>query len=998
MPEDLAIIVVLGSRKASRKFIAAASNIVDRRLNLMEGYPSYLLPTGLIGPPNLSEIEANVKHEIEQMGGTTNAIVGILFMYSSQLDNRSPFPFTRGTSFLGFSGPILFEKFFVVPSSPSQDLEGRWSDLVNQGMHILPLESQPELVLREILDDSSWLFTKSLAPDTLPVQKAKMGIQTDLEAETTVGPSTTSTSTPPEDAPPASQIERLFSPPPDSHFSRADLGLDNAKNLILQVANTRLKTQIRAHVEKILVGLQQVMSVLGGAAEYDPRAKTAVTLFMGVLQLEIDRRNNDEAIATVCYYMASMMNAIRPLNSTLGSVLLGTEAEDLRNRLSPFWEGIARTVTEFGSFAELYYTKCRPWLVRFCRGTEFKSKIQNFVDTFVKHRQDIEAVLSVHVAIAQGRMSADIVEMKRSLSVIVDRLDIPSSEAERNAMKSLKARGSGGVELPLSSIDVEVLAKALNDSITSNMIDAAKKPLKDLLGEQDTRFQFILRSAEERTTDNITRSTQKILTEINEGPHDLIDDLDVKTIWKGSGWKFSINYRTFIDGLCTYYITKFSQLRRGEQPKARIDDDWTIVILQNAAYYQAIAEAIDDDANDFISVYEINNFLKMNRWLTTPAWFAFWAAGPRYLDYTYAMRISDTISELKEACHALRVSNRDFSLDKCIHDYLETFELVQIITDPIDGDGLGDLDPHTAGGLREAAEKVSGYKKDLIEENLKQLGYQVEASSLNILTGQVSFRIEQDITVLLFLILQKHREILVKGTLVDSEAGICASRVQEMQITVIALIRGFNQRFKALQMSWRAQKLDIPIQVQSYSGGLFSRWYDWYRQPNNKKFRLLEDSGSKQYISAEFEDILYDSREPDSPLTANLKIEQVYERLEIMESRLEAMESRLDSRLETIESMLKGLLSLSDHKPAAALGIPQVVGSIAQGERQQVEDIDPGNFRRERRGPQPQGQQSGYRAPLSPDIKRYDEKDIHRLQAMAWSGSGRILEKTTQAP
>lgn len=38
--------------------------------------------------------------------------------------------------------------------------------------------------------------------------------------------------------------------------------------------------------------------------------------------------------------------------------------------------------------------------------------------------------------------------------------------------------------------------------------------------------------------------------------------------------------------------------------------------------YQAIAEAIDDDANDLISVYEINNFLKMNRWLTTPAWFA----------------------------------------------------------------------------------------------------------------------------------------------------------------------------------------------------------------------------------------------------------------------------------------------------------------------------------------------------------------------------------------
>jgi hypothetical protein len=93
--------------------------------------------------------------------------------------------------------------------------------------------------------------------------------------------------------------------------------------------------------------------------------------------------------------------------------------------------------------------------------------------------------------------------------------------------------------------------------------------------------------------------------------------------------------------------------------------------------------------------------------------------------------ISDTISELKHTCRVLRVSTRNFSLAKCIHDYLETF------------DGLDDLDPRTAGFLREAAEKMSGHKKDLIEENLNQLGYQVEASSLSILTGQVSFRIEQ---------------------------------------------------------------------------------------------------------------------------------------------------------------------------------------------------------------------------------------------------------------
>ncbi|KAJ7483650.1 DDE superfamily endonuclease-domain-containing protein [Mycena latifolia] len=167
MSKDLAIIVVLGSRKAGRKLVAAASHITDRRLALVEGYSSSLLPAGFLGPANLSGIEGNVKYQIEQLGGTTNDVAGIAFMYSSQLGNCSHFPFTSTTSLLGFSGPNLFEKLFVVSPSPSQDLEGRWSDLVDEGMHILRLESQPEALLRQILDDSSSLSSKSPAHSTV---------------------------------------------------------------------------------------------------------------------------------------------------------------------------------------------------------------------------------------------------------------------------------------------------------------------------------------------------------------------------------------------------------------------------------------------------------------------------------------------------------------------------------------------------------------------------------------------------------------------------------------------------------------------------------------------------------------------------------------------------------------------------------------------------------------------------------------------------------------
>ncbi|KAJ7440314.1 hypothetical protein B0H11DRAFT_546372 [Mycena galericulata] len=88
-----------------------------------------------------------------------------MFMYSSQLGDYAHFPFTSTSSLLGFSGPNLFDKLFVVISpSPSQNLEGRWSNLVKEGMRILRVESQPEDLLRQVLDGAH-----NSSTDMLPV-------------------------------------------------------------------------------------------------------------------------------------------------------------------------------------------------------------------------------------------------------------------------------------------------------------------------------------------------------------------------------------------------------------------------------------------------------------------------------------------------------------------------------------------------------------------------------------------------------------------------------------------------------------------------------------------------------------------------------------------------------------------------------------------------------------------------------------------------------------
>ncbi|KAJ7232449.1 hypothetical protein B0H12DRAFT_1261563 [Mycena haematopus] len=589
-----------------------------------------------------------------------------------------------------------------------------------------------------------------------------------------------------------------------AQFAYADAGLKSAEDLIQMVSKleNHKRKQNSAYVGKILTSLEQVMNVLGCAAEYDLNAKcqNAITSFISVLKLELDRRDNDETIVAASYHMASMMNAIRPL----GTALQVMEEAEMRESLTQYWE------------------------VKYYRGAELKERISNFIDTFEKYKENIRTILARHKVIEQDQMAVDVIKMKEASQDIINRLDVPGSHAERQAKKFLK--GTTDVH-ELSPKGLAFLGKCLKEQITSTTI----------------------------------------LTKIDKGPHDLIDEPEIKEIWKGkllfcpishaqflvdAGWKVSIKTRAFIDGLCTHYTMKLSKLSRKDPPD--LADNWTIRILHKVTYYQAIGEAIDDDSSGFVSVHEINEFLKMKSEYgisSIPVWIAFWAVGTRYLDYLYMTQIMDTTLELKQQCGMLKqqcgkLENRGSILNQCLHDYLDSLEMVDIIMAWTDNDGLEDLDQSTAFRLRAEAENLKDKKEKIITQNLERLKYQVEEQNLPMLAGSISFRLEHHIMVLLCLILRKQHEILKHEIRKQGEKDhwdVLASKIQGMDITLWQLIIAFHERFKALQHSWRSQKLDINLQIQSFSWGLFSSWYNSSRAPNSKISRLLEDSDSEQY-------------------------------------------------------------------------------------------------------------------------------------------------------
>ncbi|KAJ7636445.1 hypothetical protein FB45DRAFT_446911 [Roridomyces roridus] len=680
----------------------------------------------------------------------------------------------------------------------------------------------------------------------------------------------------------------------DVKIDRAEKALQDARALIQNIAGGSSKKQNKAHVRKILGALQQTMSVLGGAGEYDPRAKAAVSIFMSVLQLEINRRDNDESIVAVCYSMTSMIFVLRYLNEDVA------QREDLADQLAEHMENMSLAIKDFGAFADVYYTKCKSWIVRFARATEFKTKIQDFAQTFKEHQDRIEFILVVQMAGGQVQIARDVAAVQSSIGTLIDRVGEPMSDRERQALQYISAHGQQILE---TSQGLSEVGKKLHDSVTSSTMEAINDAFDELLEQNSTLFEFKLKGATMELGEAINRSTSTILQRMDSGPHDLIDEPDIKAIWKGNEWKFSVKCRIFVDALCNFYTEKFI--------KTSGDDGWTLKILSKVINYPAVGEAIDEDASGFISVHEMNQFLKKNVELPTPVWFALWAVGPQYLDSDYTAKINEITTDLNKRCAKLKTaatSANEEDLVSCLDGYLDSLKLIGCITDWAEWDagasGLEELDDETETELVEVATKFAAKKEGVIQGNLETVAYRVDRSSLPSLTEEPAFRIEQSISVLLYLVLKKHQEIIVAGM----DSATAAAKWQEMDDSLDSLIWEFHERFKSLRRSWRSQKLDIELQVECYAGGLFNGWYEEYDKDDNLISNLLEDDEDEDEDDEEGEGEENEDKDKNKDADADKgnNVDSVDAKVEQLSTRVTAIDARLDK----IESMLEQLLSM----------------------------------------------------------------------------------------
>jgi len=322
------------------------------------------------------------------------------------------------------------------------------------------------------------------------------------------------------------------------------------------------------------------------------------------------------------------------------------------------------------------------------------------------------------------------------------------------------------------------------------------------------KFKFAL---EQR----IEESQETILNELKSGPYELIHNADVKDIWKNIAAKeASVKHRQFIDGMNYYFNLQFKRYK-AEHHRAEREDYWTRDIISKVHFHPAIGDAIDDDASGYISIEEVNEFMrrKPENW-TVPQWIAYWAYGWDADNRLYGERIVKTYTQLVKLKDA-----GDPNAELVDHYLSETEERISVYANSLYR--MRELDPSAEMKMDRLRDQLRDRNEKEIKGRLKSVDHKIDYSVLAAVTG--SERIEATFLPLASLLMSRHLWLM-------SKPDVSSQVVEEATSSVLALIEAMRRRIEDLKMIWRRQRMDVDTQIRYYANGLLEDYYRKYRK------------------------------------------------------------------------------------------------------------------------------------------------------------------------
>ncbi|KAF7355150.1 hypothetical protein MSAN_01430700 [Mycena sanguinolenta] len=571
-----------------------------------------------------------------------------------------------------------------------------------------------------------------------------------------------------------------------------------ASNEKLMVAETIINKVIendsvklaKEQAEAILSPAKEVIAVLNVIKNIHPVIGAVTTIFTALIKLEADRRENDKSIAVLHLTMTNLLFELSYLQPSFEA------ANKIKPMLHQFLENVCKTMHQFGNFCDVYYKQRS--IVKMIRSSSYKSKLAGYATAFEDHKKDLKHLMITKTAATVTKMDSEVRDVSAKLDQVLAFINMQS---RKEKWVGKKIQELGGEEKVVS--DDKLLAKigkVVKEEINPQIKYALRENIDDAIKSNFARFSLKVETAMNEIKDAVQRSTETIMTRLDSGPHDLIEDEDIKAVWKDMNWRLSCKSRHFVDAVHHHFAEKFAKytLEKGEIHP----EHWTLKFLSNI-----ICDAIDEDGSGYLSVHEVDRFFKAcPRGWTTTQWMAYWAAGWYLNAVTYRHRCMALLDSIEVASKNVMPQNKS-----SLKPYLkkECYGRIRLM---LEGLYIDNLQYHGEGGVEyESLERFRRERMNVEVNNMKahlaKPNYDLDSKEA-VLAVLGTHRVEISVLPLLFLVLQRHKKII------DLASKLLLQEIEfDAMIECIQNISDvFETRFRNLLESWRQQRLDTKYQ------------------------------------------------------------------------------------------------------------------------------------------------------------------------------------------
>ncbi|KAJ6476220.1 hypothetical protein C8R45DRAFT_373523 [Mycena sanguinolenta] len=405
---------------------------------------------------------------------------------------------------------------------------------------------------------------------------------------------------------------------------------------------------------------------------------------------------------------------------------------------------------------------------------------------------------------------------------------------------------SGSVGRPQTASPA-VVAAALREEMAEDVDNGLKRNM-EIFTRKMLAQQAQLEALEHTIIRQSNRVVHRVSEELRKGPHNRVQDPEIKVLWEEMGWKLSVPDREFVLNLHDYYLAQYSEpidieeyfktpegktvqdvqgLRLAlknalSSAKARAEDKWALSLLtfQNIP---RVLEAFDGDGSGFVSIWEVNQLTSAcpEGW-TLLQWLAYWILGSHWTIWSYRSKICEILQKMHQFADGIKstktaqfrgkksiLSANRFFVNEYLDGIHDVDKILVSLKRPTEL-----LDPHLADQFSAYADA----EEKRLDRILGMLDYEIDgADTVSLIIGR--HQIERNLFPVLYLLLKRHLEILYHARVVVFDRNELASCVNSVK----HILESVESRVNNLETSHEQQSPNSVSPIRKFAFGMYSR-------------------------------------------------------------------------------------------------------------------------------------------------------------------------------